>query len=202
MNLRIGTRRSRLALAQAEEVARKVGARALALQVELDAPERINVLEETTAIQVRDRKRQVQSAGMGGVGAFALVVLAVALLEFRARRVSGTADISRGLGIRLIGTLPLMSGRATRRRDSVGEADADVVSFIGLAFLFEYVGSHAFGWHGAPDSHDLRSGRASGAAPEEGAAAIGSAQAEGLPQGERADVAAAAGFEGQAHGQA
>ncbi len=99
----------------AEELARKVGAQAHALQIELEAPSRISLLEEATATQTRDRKSQVRTAAMAGMGLFALGLLGISFWEFRARKVTGVEDVVQGLGLRLVGALPLIPSRSLRR---------------------------------------------------------------------------------------
>lgn len=54
----------------------------------------------------RDYSRQAKLAGAGGVSAFLFVLFAVALWEFRTRRISMTNEVSQGLGLHVVGTLP------------------------------------------------------------------------------------------------
>jgi succinoglycan biosynthesis transport protein ExoP len=72
------------------------------------------VLEEpaTPTSARNDRRLKFTLAAAGG--AFGLVFLAVALVEFRARRVYAPVDVTRGLGLPLLGTLPAV-GSAARR---------------------------------------------------------------------------------------
>src|SRR5204862_4045227 len=51
----------------------------------------------------------------GFLGVFALIVGGITWLEFRARRVSNGEDVAQGLRIRVIGTLPPLTGQARRR---------------------------------------------------------------------------------------
>jgi capsular exopolysaccharide synthesis family protein len=46
---------------------------------------------------------------------FGLVVLGIAFMEFHRRRVNGVAQVHDGLGIRVVGELPRVSGRTFRR---------------------------------------------------------------------------------------
>jgi capsular exopolysaccharide synthesis family protein len=101
-------------IAKVEHVSKQVGGRVEALKVELEPPERVTLLEDTVATQVRTRSRQLQTAGGAGLIAFLVVLFGVALWEFRARRVSGSEDITRGLGMRLVGSLPLLPDSALR----------------------------------------------------------------------------------------
>ncbi len=54
----------------------------------------------------RDYTRQIKLAGAGGVSAFALMLFGVAFWEFRTRRISMTDEVSRGLGLHVMGALP------------------------------------------------------------------------------------------------
>jgi capsular exopolysaccharide synthesis family protein len=56
------------------------------------------------------------------VGSLILVVLAFGFWEFRARRVGAADDVSHGLGLNLMGTLPDSSARAYGARASGGDA--------------------------------------------------------------------------------
>jgi capsular exopolysaccharide synthesis family protein len=51
-------------------------------------------------------------AGAGGVSMFGLVLFGVAFLESRTRRISMTDEVSRGLGISVVGALPAVPARA------------------------------------------------------------------------------------------
>lgn len=96
----------------ADDLAKRMAAQRQILQVEMQAPERFNLLEE--AIVVPDKDARIKRAGMAGGGAFAFVVFVIALLEFRSRRVSNVDEIVRGLKLRLVGALPPLSRRARR----------------------------------------------------------------------------------------
>jgi polysaccharide biosynthesis transport protein len=60
----------------------------------------------------KDYSRQTKLAGAGGVSAFALILFGVSLWEFRTRRISMTSEVSHGLGLHLVGTLPAIPVRA------------------------------------------------------------------------------------------
>ncbi len=110
-------------IAQVEEMARQLGRRVQNLEVEIQAPSRIRLLEETV-VEANSDKR-VRMAGMGFVGMFGLVVFGISWWEFRARKVSNVDEVAQGLRIRLMGTIPnsprparLAAMGATKPQDS------------------------------------------------------------------------------------
>jgi capsular exopolysaccharide synthesis family protein len=99
---------------KAEEVVKKVGEQAQALRIEQDAPPRVTALQEAVVLP-RDDRRQLQMAGLAGLGAFGLVVFGFSWWEFRSRRVGSLDEVSQGLGLRLLGALPRMPDRVRRQ---------------------------------------------------------------------------------------
>jgi capsular exopolysaccharide synthesis family protein len=95
-------------IAAQEEVAKTIGNEVEALNVELQAPPRIRLLEKAELPRTKDELRPLRTAGMAGGAAFALALVAISFLEFRARRVDSPDDVVRGLGVRLVGTLPIL----------------------------------------------------------------------------------------------
>jgi capsular exopolysaccharide synthesis family protein len=57
-----------------------------------------------------DHSRQIKVAGAGGVAAFGLLLFGVGFWEFRSRKVGAASDVVRGLGMNLVGTLPVLRG--------------------------------------------------------------------------------------------
>ena len=99
---------------KAEEVVKKVGEQTQALRIEQDAPPRVTALQEAVVLP-RDDRRQLQIAGLGGLGVFGLVVFGFSWWEFRSRRVGSLDEVSQGLGLRLLGALPRMPDRVRRQ---------------------------------------------------------------------------------------
>jgi len=77
-----------------------------ALMVELEAPERIQVLEEATVIYTDAMKRRLMMTGGAGLGVLVLILLIVGWLEYQARRVDMVEEVVGGLGMRLVGAIP------------------------------------------------------------------------------------------------
>ena len=101
----------------ATSVSRKVGAEVEAVQVELKAPDRIRGLAEAKVPKKKDELRKLKAGGAAAAGAFACVLLVVSYREFLTRRIDSVDEVTNGLGIRLMGTVPALprgSGRAGR----------------------------------------------------------------------------------------
>jgi capsular exopolysaccharide synthesis family protein len=99
----------------AEAIAAKVADAVQALKVELGAPPRIQLVEPAEVQNQVDKLREVKMAGLTSLGGLGLVVAAVSLWEFRARRVSAPSEVAAGLGLRVVGTIPrLPSGHGRR----------------------------------------------------------------------------------------
>ena len=102
-------------IAKMEEAADRVGAEVEFLRVELKADDRVQVIEHADDPRAEPDKR-LKMAAMGGGGAFALVLLAIAWLEHQARRIESAEDVASGLGLRVMGSLPPRLGSSGRRR--------------------------------------------------------------------------------------
>jgi succinoglycan biosynthesis transport protein ExoP len=96
------------------ETAKKVKAEVEAMDVELKAPDRIEVLDKATAPKTRDNGKKLKMSGMAAAGTFGLVLAGVTFWELRARRVGSAEEVARNLGIRLVGSLPVRA-RSPRR---------------------------------------------------------------------------------------
>jgi succinoglycan biosynthesis transport protein ExoP len=103
-------------LTQAEEVAKKVAGEAEMLNVEQQAPSRVTVLEEAVIDANDGHLRQLRTAGLVAFATLALIVLAIAWWEFRHRRVQTVDQVVRGLGLKLVGTVPALPARLPFRR--------------------------------------------------------------------------------------
>lgn len=89
------------------------------IKIELDAPDRIvaigaqrigsAALAETK--HSRNQVARLALSGLGGLGAFGLTCFGIGFMEFLNRRLNSADQLDEGLGIRVIGTLPSLSGR-------------------------------------------------------------------------------------------
>jgi polysaccharide biosynthesis transport protein len=94
-------------LQQAEAGVARVMSEIDKLTVELPAPPRVQKLgDETVVVVPNEAARKLKMAAMGGFGAFGAVLLLIAFLEFRSRRLDSPDEVVHGLGLHLMGTLP------------------------------------------------------------------------------------------------
>jgi succinoglycan biosynthesis transport protein ExoP len=99
-------------IAQADEVGKALGKQIQALQVEMEAPPRITLLED--AVVSPPSQSRVRMAGLAGGGGFLLALLGIAYWEFRARRISNVDEVVLGLRLRLVGALPILPEKVRR----------------------------------------------------------------------------------------
>ncbi|MBX6312416.1 MAG: AAA family ATPase, partial [Isosphaeraceae bacterium] len=96
----------------AETTADRIGEELERRKVELQAAPRITLLEKAVPPHARDEKRRIKATAMAGFGALGFVVVCVSWWEFRARRISTVDEVVRGLGMRVVGALPVLPERA------------------------------------------------------------------------------------------
>jgi capsular exopolysaccharide synthesis family protein len=93
-------------LAQAEDMAKKLGAQVEALNVEFQAPSRVSVIEHAVVNEGDGRKRKLLLTGGAGLGACLLCLLGLGLWEMRAGRIGTLDEVKTGLGLPVVGVLP------------------------------------------------------------------------------------------------
>jgi succinoglycan biosynthesis transport protein ExoP len=108
-------------IAVTEAYTKRIGNEVEALNVELDAPSRVRLIEPADTPYLSSDNR-LRSAAMAGAAALALVVGGISYADFLTRRVRSVDDVSVGLGLRLIGTLPPLPRRGSRARSSPGDS--------------------------------------------------------------------------------
>ncbi len=99
-----------------EKITAEMRARLDRMKVEKDAQERIVLTDKATLKSGSGNAIQKYVAvAFSGLLAMAGTVLAVAFLEFQKRKINAVHEVNDGLGIRVIGELPNVSGRTWRR---------------------------------------------------------------------------------------
>ncbi len=86
------------------------------LRIERLAPDRITKVEQANLVSSSgDVMRKYIAIVFAMMVGFSTTVVGVALLEFQSRKVNSVKEVNDGLGIRVVGELPNISGRAFRR---------------------------------------------------------------------------------------
>jgi capsular exopolysaccharide synthesis family protein len=83
------------------------------MQAQLD--NRVHVREAAQPLPNNNLNKKLFMSGGLGVGTFMFVILVVAFLEWRTRRVDGVDQVVNELGMRIIGTVPVFPNRASLR---------------------------------------------------------------------------------------
>jgi succinoglycan biosynthesis transport protein ExoP len=95
----------------AEAATKRIGNEVEALNVELDAPSRVRLIEPADTPYLSTDNR-MKSAAMAAAAALALVLGGISYADFLTRRVQSVDEVVLGLGLRLIGTLPRLPRRS------------------------------------------------------------------------------------------
>ncbi len=80
----------------------------------LDAAGRAGKLEDARPPTDQKLDKKIKVAGITGFSLFGLAVLGIAFAEYRTRRVYSPEDVTRGLGIPMVGSLPALPPHALR----------------------------------------------------------------------------------------
>lgn len=99
----------------------QVGNKLAALEGALPLPPRVTVHNAAFVPMEKEYTRPLKYALAGGVLTFGLLVVGVCLLEARGRRVYASEDVMQGLGMRVVGTLPVLSV-AARKKAALAQA--------------------------------------------------------------------------------
>lgn len=95
------------------------------LRFEMESPPAVQKVQEATPPESSNWLQRYLMVGFSSVAGFIMAVFGVAIWEFQSRRVNTTEQIAEGLGLRLVGTLPVLSAR--RGLLSVGQNHRDTL---------------------------------------------------------------------------
>ncbi len=84
------------------------------LKVELRSAPRISIFQEAGTPKSPDGKPRIQYAALSGGGGFVAVVFLVLWWDVRKQRINSLADLSRGLGLTVVGAVPLLPQKMVR----------------------------------------------------------------------------------------
>lgn len=102
-------------LNQTEGTTRKLAERIEATQIELQAPPRARAMEDATLFYTQEPSKRLKKMVFPALGAFMVVLLGVAWLEFRSGRVNHADEVSQRLSRTSVYALPAVSSRVLRR---------------------------------------------------------------------------------------
>jgi capsular exopolysaccharide synthesis family protein len=100
------------ALKPQREALDKVNLHLSQMRVNNHLDDQVRARGDVEKVPNNNQARKLAMAGFGGVGSFFAVVLLVAFLEWRTRRVDGVDQVVTELGLRVIGTVPAFPNRA------------------------------------------------------------------------------------------
>ncbi len=101
-------------IARKDEALQKLGIEIAKLRVVPAAPSRVSLLQPAVAPNSKDLSRHYRVAGVAGVGLFSLLFFGICWLEFRSGKISVASDVSQGLRMSVVGTVPALPPRARR----------------------------------------------------------------------------------------
>jgi polysaccharide biosynthesis transport protein len=95
-------------VAAIESTGKRVSGQIHSLQVEIRAGGRIKAIDDSTSVS-EDVNSRIKITGVGLGAGFLLVVLGMSYVEFRARKVNKPEELTDGLQLKLLGTMPVVS---------------------------------------------------------------------------------------------
>jgi capsular exopolysaccharide synthesis family protein len=107
---------------QTEKFMESVGLQKKKLETEPEPEPRVTALASAEPPSERDISKQMKFSAAAGCGLFLLAMFGVAYVECRTRKIGSVQDVSHGLGLRVLGTLPAMPARV--RKPIVGAKSA------------------------------------------------------------------------------
>lgn len=94
---------------------KKVAGEVRAIEIELKAPPRVVLIQKALPPESDNSSMRVFVVGFAGVLVFGLSAFGLAFWELQHGRVNGKTDVTEKLGMRVVGGLPSLGGRLSRR---------------------------------------------------------------------------------------
>ena len=101
-------------LKQIENAATRIAAEVEMLDVELQAPPRISLIEEALPPTTRNAKKWYTWFGGISLGSFWGTLFLIAFLELQTRKIDSADEVVGDLGLTVVGSLPMLPARARR----------------------------------------------------------------------------------------
>ncbi|MCA9051175.1 MAG: polysaccharide biosynthesis tyrosine autokinase, partial [Planctomycetaceae bacterium] len=92
------------------------------LTIELQSPIRITMFREAAVPPLPDTSKKYKLTALSGFGLCGLVIAGIIFLEIHAHRISSAQDVVSGLGLRMLGSLPIMPQWMTSAKRKSGGA--------------------------------------------------------------------------------
>ncbi len=129
----------RIEIAQLQSVVNEMGNTLTQWNIELDAEPRVMIRDKAAAARAVDPMKQYAMAGFGGLLGFGLALAGATFYEFFSRRLNSAAEVTEGLGIRVMGDLPALRRRRlalrARSRKAVHGLVAESINSIRAALI-------------------------------------------------------------------
>ncbi|MBM3983852.1 MAG: hypothetical protein FJ304_27010, partial [Planctomycetes bacterium] len=107
----------------------------LLIQMELNSPPRVRVIQTASHPTQKDMKKQYLGTGAAGVLGFVLVALGVVAFETVARRVSSLADVKSAVPVPVVAVIPGAPTRDLAGRAATGEAIDKLRAYVSQTWL-------------------------------------------------------------------
>ena len=101
-------------ISQFESLAKTISDEMKRLEIELTAPPRVTVLQSAQVPHLRNMKPKYAGTAFAGLGLFGLVVFGVVWTDFKAHRVNSIDEVAEHLGMRVMGSIPLVPRLSSR----------------------------------------------------------------------------------------
>lgn len=129
----------RIEIAQLQSVVNEMGNTLTQWNIELDAEPRVMIRDKAAAARAVNPMKQYAMAGFGGLLGFGLALAGATFYEFFSRRLNSAAEVTEGLGIRVMGDLPALRRRRlalrARSRKAVHGLVAESINSIRAALI-------------------------------------------------------------------
>ena len=103
-------------LAELEALLKPIAERKDKLEVELSSMPRITVFQPAKAPESPDAKSRISNVGLAGGGSFFAALFLVLWWDVRKQRINSLSDLSSGMGLRVIGAVPLLPAQVLQAR--------------------------------------------------------------------------------------
>jgi capsular exopolysaccharide synthesis family protein len=123
---------------QKEELANQMAKQKSLLEVELLAPARVTKLDEAHVAFGKDELRKAKASGIAGLAVLFLAIFGVAFFEARIHRIASVDTVKQSLGLKIMGTLPVIEPKTKKGGPRSYAQDLMIESVDALRTLLMY----------------------------------------------------------------